>query len=49
MSDDHHMPSEAARCARCGHPAEVLVCEGPDWWLCRDCADKFGREAVEQR
>jgi ribosomal protein S14 len=49
LEDDRTPSTDAARCARCGGAAEVLVSEDPDWWLCRACADQLGREAVEPR
>ena len=32
-------------CALCTKPADIEVWDG--YWLCRDCRDRLGREALD--
>jgi len=47
MSPPPRQHEEATRCAQCGGPAEVLLTERPDLWLCQACADLLGGGALE--
>lgn len=35
------------RCRLCGAPAIVLLYE-PDYWVCRPCSNRLGRDWLEQ-